>query len=248
LRFARQALQIDSLLPHAYSALGAATAFYEWSSKEGLGLARRAIELEPSYSFGHQIYGCCLLQSEETDQACAHLERAVALNPLSVREHRMLGWSLYLLRNSSEARKLLEAVLVMHPEPAETHYLLARLYLSEGRFETALEHARQAQALPPDPLSLGILGACLARLKRRDEALEILARLSRLSETRYIDPSAMAHVQIALGDTGSAIASVGKMLDERIPFAAIELRLDPEFDSLRSEPKFRALLSRLERK
>ena len=50
-------------------------------------------------------------------------------------------------------------------EPLETRCLLAQVYLVEGRFEAALEQARQCQTDPPDPLSLGVLGACLAGLK-----------------------------------------------------------------------------------
>ena len=48
-----------------------------------MGLARKAIELEPSYAFGQQVYGGCLQARGEIDRACAYFERAVTLDPLS---------------------------------------------------------------------------------------------------------------------------------------------------------------------
>jgi adenylate cyclase len=243
-RSALQALNLNSLLPHAHSTLAAATALYEWKWEKGVGLARRAIELEPSYSFGQQIYGWCLLARGETDQALACFERSVALDPLSVRAHRTLGWTLHLQRQPWNAEKWIEAALVLDREPVETRFLLAQVYLSEGRFEAALEQARLCQTKPPYPLSLGVLGACLARLNQRKEALEILAKLSRLAEAGYVDPNAMALVQIALNDTDSAITSVGRILDERVPFAFF-IKLDPEFDQLRPDARFSDLVLRL---
>ena len=243
-RAALQALNLDSLLPHAYSALAAATALYEWKWNEGTGLAKKAIEIEPSYAFGQQIYGCCLLARGETDPACACFERGVTLDPLSVRAHRMLGWALYQQRRPSDAEKWLQAALLLDREPLQTRYLLAQVYLSDSRNAAALEQARQCQTDPPDPLGLGVLGASLARLNQHKEASEILAQLSRLGESGYVDPHAMAQVQIALNDTDGAIASVGKILDERCPLAFF-LRLDPEFDPLRTNPRFDELISRL---
>ncbi len=243
-RSALQALNLNSLLPHAYSSLAATTALYEWKWEEGARLARRAIELEPSYSFGQQIYGWCLLARGESDQALACFERSVALDPLSVRAHRTLGWMLHLRRQPSNAEKWIEAALVLDREPAETRCLLAQVYMSEGRFERALEQARKCQTDPPDPLSLGVLGACLAYLKHGNEAMEILAKLSQLAEARYVDPNAMAQVQIALNDTDSAITSVGRILDERVPFAFF-MKLDPEFDPLRPDARFTDLVLRL---
>jgi serine/threonine-protein kinase len=241
---ALQALNLNAVLPHAYSSLAAATALYEWSWEEGARLARRAIELEPSYSFGQQIYGWCLLARGESEQALACFERSVALDPLSVRAHRALGWVLHIQRQPSKADKWMEAALVLDREPGETRYLLAQVYLSERRFEAALKQAQQCQTNPQDPLRLGLLGACQAALNHRKEALEILGKLSQLAETGYVDPNAMAQVQIALNDTDSAITSVAKILDERVPFAFF-LKLDPEFDSLRPDARFSNLVSRL---
>lgn len=241
---ALRALALDSSLPHANCALAAVKLFYEWKWDEAVDLAGRATELEPSHAFGHQIYGCCLLARGEMKQASRCFERAVTLDPLSVTAHRLLGWALHLQRRPSDAEKWLQAALVLDRESLHTHYLLAHVYLSEGRFETALEQARQCQTHPPNPLGAGVLGACLARLNRRDEARAVLSELAQLSEAGYIDPYTIGQVHIALNDLDRAIESVERVLDERAPFA-FSLKLDPGLDPLRPDPRFAELVARL---
>ena len=72
------------------------------------------------------------------DEARECFELAVDLDPLSVRTHRLLGWMLYLARRPASAEHWLQAALVLDREPAETHSMLAQLYMSQCRFDAAL--------------------------------------------------------------------------------------------------------------
>jgi serine/threonine-protein kinase len=241
---AAKAIKLDPLLAHAYSAQAAALAFYEWKCDEAVKSARRATELEPSFGFGHHIYGCCQLCRGEREAARDCFERAVVLDPLSVRAHRVLGWDLYLERRPHTAEKWLQAALSLDREPMETRFMLAHVYLSDGRLTPALEQARLCQSDPPDPLALGLLGACLGRLGQRDEAAEIVEKLSRMSEKMWVDPHAITEVHLALENTDLALESIQKSLDERTP-SSVFMQLDPEFDQIRSDARFKDLLSRL---
>jgi serine/threonine-protein kinase len=241
---ARQALQLNPLLPHAYSALATAQAFYQWKWEEGTGLAKKATEMEPSYAFGQQVYGMCLLASGQLDDARACFERAVTLDPLSQRTNRILGWALYLERRFSGAEKWLEAALTFDAQSLYTRYLLVHVYLNQHRYDDALNLARTCDTNPPDPLSLGALGACFGYMGRKEEAYAIVARIAVLAESGYIDPLAEGQVQISLGNVDLAVECVGRCVDARTLFAAF-LNRDPMFDSLRGIPKFNELISKL---
>jgi len=237
-------LKLDPSLPDAYCSLAAATAFYERKWEEGTAYARTATELEPSYSFCQHVYGTCLLARGEMDEARECFERAVDLDPLSVRAHRLLGWMLHLARRPARAEQWLQAALVLDHERSETQYMLAHVYMSQRRFAAALEQAELCQTDPPDPLGLSVLGACLAHLSRREEALKIVATLERMAEAGYVESYAIAQVHIALGNIDQAIKSVARSLDEREPLSAF-LKLDPQFDPLREDPRFGELGARL---
>jgi serine/threonine-protein kinase len=150
----------------------------------------------------------------------------------------------YLARRFASAEQWLQAALALDPEPLQTHYLLAQVYMSRRRFAAALEQAEQCQTDPPDPLGLSVLGACLAHLNRRKEALKIVVTLSRMAETGYVQSRAIARLHIALKNADQAIAYLARSLDEREPFSAF-LALDPEFDPLRGDPRFGKLVSRV---
>jgi len=243
-RAARQALQLNPLLPHAYSSLALAQAFYQWKWEEGTGLAKKATEMEPSYAFGQQAHGLCLLARGQLENARACFERAVALDPLSQRANRLLGWALYLERRFSSAEKWLEAALTFDAQSIHTRFLLVHVYLNQRRYDEALNLARSCEKDPLDPLSLGALGACFGYMGRKQEADAIVARIAALAESGYIDPLAEGQVQISLGNIELAVECVGHSLDERTPASAF-LNLDPMFDSLRDVPKFKELISQL---
>jgi len=244
LKAAQQALKLDPTLPDAYTSLAAATAFNEWRWDEGTQYARTATELGPSSSLGQHVYAVCLLALGEMEEAQDRLELAIDLDPLSVRAHRALGWMLYNRRRFASAEQWLQAALVLDRDLAETHYWLAHVYMSQRRFVAALEEAQRCQTDPPNPFSLSALGACLAHLDRREEALKIVATLSQMAKSGYVPWRAFAHVYIALGNMDQAIESLAKSLDEREPFSTF-LKLDPEFDPLRGDPRFGELVSRL---
>jgi serine/threonine-protein kinase len=241
---AREALRIDPDLPHAYSSLAAATAFDDWRWAEGTELARRAVAMEPCYGFAHHVLGCCLLVRHALDEAAKCFERAVSLDPLSVRANRTLGWSLYLRRRPEEAEKWLQMAVAISPDAAETRYMLGKVQLYQQRPEAAAEEARRCQQRSDDPLIMGLMGACLARMGQKEEAERLLEKLVERSEREYVDPHAAGQIYIALGDVDRALESIRQSLDERTPLSTT-FKLDPEFDELRSNPRFTELIDQM---
>jgi hypothetical protein len=80
------------------------------------------------------------------------------------------------------------------------------------------------------------LARAYALAGRTDEARRLLGRLSSRAQ--------IASVQTALGEKEAALASLEEALDTR-DYAVVWLKTNPTFDSLRSEPRFQALLRRL---
>jgi len=216
---ALEALRINPHLAHAHSSLAMATLFQDWNLPESTAFAKKATELEPCYGFGHHTYGTCLLASAQHQEALQCFERAVRLNPLSVRVNRTLGWAFYLERRYPDAENWLQAAIALSEDSIDARYLLAHVYLQEGRPHDALNEALQCQEDPPNPLVLGVLGACLARVNRKDEAGRVLERLLEMSAAGYVDPYSIGQVYLGLEDFNQALESVRRSLEERTPLA-----------------------------
>jgi predicted Zn-dependent protease len=91
---------------------------------------------------------------------------------------------------------------------------------------------------------VALLGHAYAAANRRSEAQAILQQLSALSKERYVPSYPIAAIYAALGQKDEAFASLQKAYDEHDSWMDY-LGLDPRLDGLRSDPRFAALLRRM---
>jgi len=241
---ALKAIQLDEDLAHAYTAAAAARLFYEWDFSGALAMAKNSTVREPCYGFGWHVYGSCLLAGGKSEEALVCFQRAVELDPLSLRANRSLGWVLYLQRRYEDSERYLMAAVTLAPDSAETRCLLAHLFVQQGCIPDALDQARQCQDTHPNPVTLGALGVCLARSGRSDQATQLTDQLLEMSKAEYVDPYTIAQMYLALADVSKALEFTERMLEERTPHAVF-LDIDPAFDLIRTNPGFGDLVSQI---
>jgi len=90
----------------------------------------------------------------------------------------------------------------------------------------------------------GALGRTYALWGKREQALEILEELHRLTKLRYVSPFEFASLQFALGEKEAGFEWLRKAFQDRC-FELIALRVDPRFDEIKNEPAFLSLSSQL---
>jgi serine/threonine-protein kinase len=76
-------------------------------------------------------------------------------------------------------------------------------------------------------------------------ARETLAELRQVAETEYVTPYFIAMVHSALGDATEAIEELERAVRERDPQVGT-MNVDPRFAPIRRDPRFQALIARLE--
>ena len=79
---------------------------------------------------------------------------------------------------------------------------------------------------------------------QNNKALEILEKMEKLSETKYLSPMYKAFIFMGLGNKDKAFTYIDKAFIEREPFL-FYLKTVPTFDSLRSDPRFTELLNKI---
>jgi len=242
---ALKAIKLDDDLAHAYTAAAAARLFYEWDFHGALAMAKNSTAREPCYGFGWHVYGSCLLACGKSEEALACFQRAVELDPLSLRANRSLGWVICLQRRYHDAERYLMAAVTLAPDSSETRCLLAYLFVQQDCIPDALDQARQCQGTHPNPVTLGALGVCLARSGQSAEATQVVGQLLEMSTTDYVDPYIIVQTYLALADVSKALEFTEKMLEERTPHAVF-LDIDPAFDLIRADPGFGALVSQIQ--
>jgi tetratricopeptide (TPR) repeat protein len=240
---ASRALAIDATLGEAHLDLARA-AGYEWNWPYAEQEYRRALALSPSSASVHHHYGYFLLQTGRVEEALAESRIALELDPISTTAGQFAGRLLYFARRYDDAIALLTKAVETNPSRGVLHQTLGLAYLARPSTyaQGIAESVRARDLMEKDPLTTSQLGYAYALGGRKAEAHELLAELEKGSDGS-VRALAVARVYAGLDDRGRALAWLSKAIDQRD--VALFLQADPVFDRLRGDPRFLALLRRV---
>ncbi len=241
---ALKAIEIDNTLAEAHAALALAKAFYDWDSPGAESEFKQAIALNPNYESTRQFYGGFLIMEGRFEEGLAEMKRAREIDPLSLLITAYSGLQYIYARQYDRAIELCQSALDM-----EANYWLALDFLGvahqlKGNLPEAIAAFQKAKQLDDSPWILVRLGCAYAASEMRTEAQKLLEELQELSKRRYVSACGIANIYAALGENDQAFAWLEKAYDDRDENVCW-LKVDPMFDSLRSDPRFGALLRKI---
>jgi Flp pilus assembly protein TadD len=202
------------------------------------------LDLNPSCSFGHAIVGRCELVAGRVEEGLRSFERAWELDPLSHRSTVEVGVAHFFAGRIGECEHWFKEARDLAPGAPAPRLFLLMLYFVTGRWEEAMREIGPEPPSPHNDFQNGMETAVLARCGRQEEAQVRLRHLRTLSESRYVDPMALATAQLGLDDRDAAMQSLEEAVKVRSPRAAF-LRINPLLQPLREESRFQVLLSAL---
>ena len=231
-----KALAIDDALGEAHFSLAVVKAWYDWDWPGGEREFKRAIELNPEFADAesHSMYAFLLDGMGRFDEAIAEAKRS----------HWLVEHILYHARRYDEALEEYRKVLEKDPNSINAHLGLGEVYVKQGRYEEALAEMLKARPLAKGPRQLARIGAVYGAAGKRDEAIKILEEVKGLTGKRYDLGTHIAAIYAALGDKDQAFAWLDNAYEAHT-FVLIELKVNPMFDTLRSDPRFVDLLGRM---
>ena len=238
---ARRALELDDTLGDAHFVLAFTIDDRSAKDKE----IQRALELDPNSADVHAFYARGLWASRRFDEAILHMKRAVELDPLSPALHTDLGKILYSAGQHDQAMEQYRKALELNPNYFGAHHHLANSYLAEGRYEEAIAEAEKMSAnATSEGSGRPFLGYTYAVAGKRAEAEKILAELKERSKQRHVNPAEFALIYTGLCDKDRAFEFLQKEYEENQRLPTL-INVLPEWDSLRSDPRFTDLLRRM---
>jgi tetratricopeptide (TPR) repeat protein len=127
--------------------------------------------------------------------------------------------------------------LELDPNFAITHSVIGSAYLEKGMYEEAIAAIQKTG-------NESYLGYAYALAGKRDEALAILEKMKERWDRGDIFAHSIARVCVGLGEDDLALEWLEKAYERREP-RLVQLKVDPRFDPLRSHPRFKALLKKM---
>ena len=229
---ALKAIDLDPNLGEAHAAM-AGLKFDEWDWMGAETEAQRALEL----NYVDEYYPSLLTITGRHAQAIAAAEHAAKVDPLSPIKQNTFGIVLYNARRYDDALSPLKRSLDLDPGNYAATLML-------GAVSEVLGKPQEALALfdHPEFRESPYIARAYALLGRRDEALKILNGLIQRGGAFDLHEVAIAY--FALGDKDRGFEWLTRAFDQRsgyVPWA----RVQPAFDGIRDDPRFKALVARL---
>ena len=243
---ALQALEIQPDLAEAHVSLALVESVYDWAWSDAERHFLRALELAPGYATAFQWYALnCLVPRGRFDDARTAVERAVAIDPVSLPITTSAALVSYYSGRFAEAAAELTRALSLDSTFAPGHFFLGQALSESGDFAAALHHAHRAIELSArSPESLAGLGYAAGVAGDVGKARIVLDELRTLASTRFVSPGLIAQVQAGLGDAAGALDSLWAAYDVRASDLSW-LAVRPTFRTIRADDQFAALVRRL---
>ena len=242
---ALKALELDPSLSSAAVTLGMLQIDHDWDFAQGEARVRDAIARSPSLSEVRTSFSAYLAGMGRSDEAIAEAELGLELDPLSIVAGQTLGYRLFYARQYDRALVEFRRALTLDPRSFVARIGVAQARWQKGERRPALAEGERALRESADSRwVLAWLGYAWSVSGQPAKGREVLAQLTEWSKSGYVSPFYRAMVEVGLGDRDAGIAALEGAYRDRSGWLVF-LNVEPEFDVLRSDPRFVDLLRRV---
>lgn len=242
---ANKALGLDPELAEAHAVLGMVRLKYEWDFAGAGESFLRALELNPSYAQAHFWYSLYLEAMGRREEAVLQARRARELDPISKGAAANLAMQLVNAGRFEEASAEIAEALELDAGFWGAHWVLGNLHARQADYAAATATFQNAVDLSErNSVSLSSLGFTYALAGRRSEAEALLQELQDFGKERYLSPAFIAAIHAGLGQKDEAF----KWLEEAFRLRSrylVWLEVAPEYEQLRSDPRYQELIARI---
>jgi TolB-like protein/Tfp pilus assembly protein PilF len=241
---AARAIAAEPDLAEAQTSQGFLKFWFDWEWLASEAAYRKAIELDPNYPLSHRMLGIVLAHMGRHPEAKIEMRRAREIDPLLAIHQALSAFLAFLEGDFDAAIQFGRQAIVVGPDFWIGHFQLGQVYLQAGKVELALDSLNQAARLSGgNSKAFSLRGYLLAKLGRKDDALEVIKTLEASSRERYIPPYAIALIYAGLEQHDLVFNWLERAYEVR-DVHLIFLPIDPKWDLLRADPRFIELVNR----
>jgi TolB-like protein/DNA-binding SARP family transcriptional activator/Flp pilus assembly protein TadD len=242
---ALRALELDETQSEAHAALADVATWFEWDWGTAERHFRRALELNPSNATAHHWYSIYLSATGRAAESLAEMDRARELDPASLFLRSAAGVRLFHARKYPRALQLLEPSLELGWDARLVYPWLALAYMQLGRVDEAIALLERPIAQTERrPAVLAVLAMAYGAAGRGAEARALVQTLETRVRQSYFPRTWLVRAHVALGDKPRALMWLERAYEERDGWLTFA-KVDPTFDALREESRFRAILAKM---
>ena len=241
---ALRALELDESLAEAHASLALIRENYDYDWSGAEKEFRRAIQLGPQYATAHQWYAEFLSWQGRFEEAFAESGQARQLDPLSLIIISDYASILYRSRQYDSALKQCQSVLELDPNFDHARILMIPAYLQLGRYDEAVNLFNLWADHEQGPWKWAWRADVYGRSGHAEEARRALAKLEQVSGSRADRTPMLLQAYSGTGQKKRLLELLQKAYSEHSN-AVVQIKVDPMYDPIRSDPRFEDLLRRV---
>ncbi|MGC1453177.1 MAG: protein kinase [Candidatus Sulfotelmatobacter sp.] len=238
---AKKAVELDGALADAHAALGLSL-FLDLKWADSQRELEQAVALNANSITAHLYYGWYLAFTGRLPESLQQMNLAQVLNPLSLAISYTTGNVLYFHREYDQAIEQYHRTLAIDPENPSAFDSLGDAYLLKNECSEATKNYARAEELHGRPAYATALrdsfqsAGCLGMMRKQLE-------LSGDPSSAEYDLVAAACFSAMLGRKDDAFRFLEKAYADRV--GIIFLKVEPELDNIRSDPRYADLMRRV---
>jgi len=238
--YVARSIELDPNLAEAHCAL-ASILWDDFDYAEAEREFRRSLTLNPSYSQARHWYGALLMDQGRTAEALQELQLAEEVDPLS----KQAAWwhilLLAILRRTDEAQARLDRLRTIDEGGAVYYGALGYVHFARGEFAEALRASARQVELDPFTAHTGY-ALILAAMGEKEKARQwILEQEAGAVKPTWTDLGTM---HAAIGDLDACF----RYLESAVAHHDVSLQIlrnEPAFEPVRRDPRFAAILRKM---
>lgn len=240
-----KALQLDESLAEAHSSLGWVKWIYYWDWPGAEAEFRRAIQLNPNYSTAHGMYAEYLDSMGRFAEAAKERETAKQLAPVEPILYHNSGEHFIYTRDFDKAIAQYKEALQLVPTFFLAHGGLSQAYALKGAWKECVQHMEESAEQSGHPELAARIKAANRQAGYR-AAMQVQLENIRQQRSRgvWVASDSEAWFYLMLGQKDRALVALDQAVEEGDP-AVTALQVDPVYDSIRSDPRFQALVNKV---
>jgi serine/threonine protein kinase len=237
-----KALELDSTLADGHRMLARINFLYEWDWAEAESEWKRAIELNPN--LGDSVYAQFLWVMKRPEEAMAQMERSLQLDPLNEWFHLHHASLLQFAGRDNEAIVQIRKLLRTSPQNPGLHSMLSISLMLKGMYEESLAEMKAAFSCMGDSEGVEALTQGYAQSDYRNAVRSAADLLASRAPKISVNYGMISSLYAIAGENAQALDWLEKGLEERSPHMPY-INSYVEFAPLRDEPRFQALLRKM---
>jgi len=247
---AEKALELDPTLARPHADLGLIEMQHDWDFAGGEAEFRKAFELDPGDATAHQWFSQSIsYMGGRAQEAIEEGNRARQLDPLSPIIGYAQAEAYTYSRQYDKAIEIDRKVIADNPAFGVAHLGVALAYWGERNYPQVIQESQIYAQLSGDKNYAEYAAALDSGFRSggwpsaAHKGIEVLLAQYK-AKTNYLAPYQIAELYADIGDKDHAFEWLNTAYQEHCVYLVI-LRVDPAFDSLRSDPRYAELVRKI---